>query len=57
MSVGTIALSIEVPFIFGCQDPHPFCVHEVFFKAQSLAASDCDHDQQQGNFGIENKNQ
>ena len=33
-SVGTIALSIEVPFIFGCHDPHPLCVREVFFKAQ-----------------------
>ena len=30
-----IALSIEVPFIFGRHDPHPLCVHEVFFKAQS----------------------
>jgi len=29
-----IALSIEVPFIFGCHDPHPLCVHEVFINAQ-----------------------
>jgi hypothetical protein len=33
--VGTIALSIEVPFVFGCQDPHGLCVRQVFFKAQS----------------------
>jgi hypothetical protein len=35
-SVGTIALSIEVPFIFGAPDPHALCVHEVYFNAQSL---------------------
>src|SRR5664280_1348063 len=34
-SIGAIALSIEVPFILGRQDPHQHCVHEVFFKAQS----------------------
>jgi hypothetical protein len=33
-SVGLIALSIEVPFIFDRQDPHAFCVREVFFKTQ-----------------------
>jgi sarcosine oxidase delta subunit len=35
VSVGAIALSTEVPFIFGRQDPHGLCVHEVFFKEQS----------------------
>jgi hypothetical protein len=35
-SVGASALSIEVPWICGCPDPHPLCVHEVFFKAQSV---------------------
>jgi hypothetical protein len=29
-SVGTIALSIEVPFIFDRPDPHALCVHEFF---------------------------
>jgi hypothetical protein len=33
-SVGAIALSIEVPFIFGCQDPHSLCGDEVFISAQ-----------------------
>jgi hypothetical protein len=34
VSVGAIALSIEVPLIFARPDPHPLCVREVFFKAQ-----------------------
>src|SRR5450759_3523756 len=34
-SVGTIALSTEVPFIFDRQDPRPLCVHQVYFNAQS----------------------
>jgi hypothetical protein len=55
--VGAIALSIEAPFIFERADRHGLCAHQVFFKAQSLAGPDCDHDQQQGNFGIENKYQ
>ena len=39
-SAGTIALSIEVPFVFDRQDPHPLCVRKVFFKAQSYISSD-----------------
>jgi hypothetical protein len=34
-SAGVLGLSIEVPAIFGCPDPHPLCLHEVFFNAQS----------------------
>ena len=37
-AVPAIALSIEVPLVFGSQDPHPFCDHEDFFKTQ-LAGS------------------
>ena len=31
-SIGAIALSIEVPFVFGRQNPRGLCVHEVLFQ-------------------------
>jgi hypothetical protein len=31
-SIGAIALSIEVPFVFGRQNPRELCVHEVLFQ-------------------------
>jgi hypothetical protein len=37
--VGAIALSIEVPLVFGRQDPCPLCAHKVYFKAQSCSQS------------------
>jgi hypothetical protein len=34
VSVGVIALLTEVPVSVERPDPHPRCLHEVFFKAQ-----------------------
>jgi len=31
-SIGAIALSIEVPFVFGRQNTRGLCVHEVLFQ-------------------------
>jgi hypothetical protein len=31
-SIGAIALSIEVPFVFGRQNTRELCVHEVLFQ-------------------------